>query len=85
MQWCYILLFFVFFYHFFNTGVVSIFLPILLVTYGFLEEMRPKSRTWFIGMLIISLTIFFKSIFYLNIFVNNNTVNYIDKLEVFIK
>ena len=62
--------------------MISILLPILLIVYGFLEEIRPKAKTWFIGMLLISLTIFFKSIFYLNIFVDNNTTTYVNKIEV---
>ena len=82
MQWFYLLLIFVFCYHFYNSGMISILLPILLIVYGFLEEIRPKAKTWFIGMLLISLTIFFKSIFYLNIFVDNNTTTYVNKIEV---
>ena len=44
--------------------------------------MRPKAKTWFFAMFIISVTIFMKSIFYLNVFIENTNPNYKNKLEV---
>lgn len=44
--------------------------------------MRPKAKTWFFAMFIISVTIFLKSIFYLNVFISNTAPNYKNKLEV---